>query len=145
MPYYQDKPAGAEGFKQFLRDYARAAEGLFDAAPCQKAAFQIFGDDWTCCKNEMLSFLEIERRPSPVSLPPGGVYRNDALNFEITVDGLSMIDPTGCTRALIPKSCNEFYVERLPAVLRFDHTKQITIAGSQIVEPWTTTGTVYKK
>jgi len=145
MPYYRDKPAGAEGFKCFLRDYATMAQALFDAASCRKASLEIFGDDWTNCKKELLSFLEIERMPSPDGLPPSGVYRNDALDFEITVDSLTMIDPTGCARALIPKSDNEFYVERLPAVLRFDHPKQITISGSQIVEPWTATGMVYEE
>ena len=75
MPYYSDKPAGAKGFKCFLRDYAATAQALFGAAPCNKASFKIVNGDWTNCKNEMLSFLGIERMESPDCVPVNGVYK----------------------------------------------------------------------
>jgi len=56
-----------------------------------------------------------------------------------------MKDPNGTARGLISKSGNEFYVERLPVVLRFENPKQITIVGSPIVERWTATGTIFEK
>jgi hypothetical protein len=58
------------------------------------------------------------------------------------VDGLSFIDPCGDKRKLFPKSQNEFYVDWLPTVLRFEDEK-IIISGSQICERWTKTGTIY--
>jgi len=145
LPYYRDKPEGAEGFKQFLRDYAAMAQGLFDAAACKKAALEINHDDWTHCKNEMLSFLGIEGMPDPDGRPVDGVYRNEALQLEMAVDGFTMVDPVGNTRGLIPKSGNEFYVERLPVVLRFEDPGRVAIAGSPICEEWTATGTIFEK
>ena len=136
-PYYQDKPTGAEGFKQFLRDYARFAELLFDSVSCKKVSIEISNADWNRYENEMLVFLEIK--------PLNGVYINEELNFEIKLDGLKIIDPCGNERKLIPKSANEFYVECLPTVLKFENAEQIVISGMQILERWTTTGTVYKK
>jgi len=145
LPYYRDKPEGAEGFKQFLRDYAAMAQGLFDTAACKKAALEIVHEDWTHCKNEMLSFLGIEGMPEPEGRPVDGVYRNETLQFEMAVDGFTMVDPVGNTRGLIPKSKNEFYVERLPTVLRFERPGRVVIAGSPICEEWTATGTIFEK
>jgi hypothetical protein len=67
---------------------------------------------------------------------------NEALGFVIKVDGLSFTDPTGQARKLFPKSKNEFYVDWLPTVLKFEDNK-IIISGSQICERWTATGTTY--
>ena len=142
LPYYGDKPKGAEGFKYFLRDYAATAKALFDAAPCRKASLEV-SEGWDSCKTEMLSFMEIERTAGPGGVPINGVYQNK--ESKMTVDGLTMVDPSGSTRELIPKSGNEFYVERLPVVLRFEGTERIVIAGSQICEHWTTTGTIFIK
>jgi len=143
-PYYQDKPAGAEGFKCFLRAYARWAKSLFISVVCQKAAFEV-SEGWARCKDEMLSFLGIEHMPSPEGFPQGGVYKNEVLGLEMQVDGLTMVDPVGTARRLIPKSGYEFYVERLPVVLSFETPGQLTTSGAQICERWTTTGLVYKK
>jgi len=121
------------------------AQGLFDAAACKKAALEIARDDWTDCKTEMLSFLGIEGMPDPDGKPIDGVYKNEALHLEMTVDGFTMVDPVGNTRGLIPKSGNEFYVERLPVALRFERPGRVAIAGSQIVEEWTATGTIFEK
>ncbi|MDR3119773.1 MAG: hypothetical protein LBU58_00285, partial [Clostridiales bacterium] len=139
QPYYAGKPPGAEGFKQFLRDYAGMADLLFDSFPAKKLSLEISVGNWTCHEDTMLSFLDVNRIPSPNIFPQNGVYTNEKLNFVIKIEGLSCIDPTGKTRKLFPKSHNEFYVDWLPTVLRFDD-KGIIISGSQIGERWTTTG-----
>ena len=142
QPYYTGKPPGAESFKQFLRDYASMADMLFGSFPTNKLSLEISDGNWVCREDEMLSFLDVRRIPSPDAFPPNGVYTNEALGFVIRVDGLSFIDPTGQTRKLFPKSQNEFYVDWLPTVLRFEDEK-IIISGSQICERWTTTGMIY--
>ena len=144
QPYYIGKPHGAESFKQFLRDYANYAKLLFDSLDCRKLSVEISKEEWNSYENKMLSFLEVENISSPNFLPPNGVYKNEALGFVIKVDGLSITDPTEQTRKLFPKSHNEFYVDWLPTVLRFEDNR-IIISGSQICERWTTTGMIYKK
>ena len=144
QPYYVGKPPGAESFKQFLRDYAKMAESLFASFPARKIPLEISDGNWAAREAEMLSFLNINRMPSPDALPQGGVYENEALGYTLKVDGLSIIDPTGKARKLFPKSHDEFYVDWLPVVLRFDGDK-IIIAGSQIADRWTTTDMVYTK
>ena len=144
-PYYQGKPEGAEGFKYFLRDYANAANLLFDSLDCRKMPIEISEADWPCHEAQMLSFLGIENMPSPLFLPPNGVYRNAELNYKITVDGLTMTDPNGDNIKLTPKNANEFYVACLPIVLHFEDPEQMAISGIQICERWTTTGMRYAK
>ncbi len=143
QPYYADKPPGAESFKQFLRDYADMANLLFDSFSANKLSLEISDRNWISREDEMLSFLGINRMPSPEAFPQDGVYVNKAFGFVIKVDGLTIIDPTQKTRKLFPKSCNEFYVDWLPVILRFDDDG-ITIMGSQICERWTATGMIYK-
>lgn len=144
-PYYQDKPNGAEGHRQFLRDYASIAMKLFTSINCKKLSIEISNGDWKGYEQKMLSFLGIENIPSPRAIPSYGKYKNVKLNFEIDVNGLTIKDPCGVIRKLIPKSENEFYVECLPAVLLFNEQEQIIIAGNQICERWTTLGTTYEK
>ena len=144
QPYYEGKPPGAGSFKQFLRDYAGMAELLFDAFPANKLSLDISDGNWNCREDEMLSFLSVRRIPGPVAYPQNGVYKNEKLDFVISVDGLSFVDPTGQTRKLFPKSQNEFYVDWLPTILRFEDNN-IVISGSQICERWTATGTTYCK
>ena len=144
-PYYQDKPEGAEGFKQFLRDYAKISKLLFDSLKCNKLSIEISKADWTAYENKMLSFIEIENTPSPNFYPPDGVYRNDELDYEITVVGLMIIDPDGNKKKLIPKTAKEFYIEGLPMILHFENTDQIVMSGLQIHTRWSITGTRYNK
>jgi len=92
----------------------------------------------------MLSFIKVDRIPNPEAVLQTGIYTNEELNFTITVDGLSMTDPTGQVRKLIPKSQNEFYIDWLPTILRFEDGKLI-ISGSQVCEHWTKTGLVYNR
>ena len=144
QPYYADKPPGAESFKQFLRDYADMANLLFASLQINKISFEISNGNWESLEDEMLSFLDIHRLPGPKAFPQNGVYKNEETGFVINVDGLSMTDPTGKIRALFPKSANEFYVDWLPTILRFEENR-IIISGSQICERWTAMGMLYKK
>jgi len=144
QPYYTEKPPGAESFKQFLRDYSIMADKLFDSFPARKLSLEISDGNWASHEDEMLSFLSIGRIPRPDAFPINGVYVNEELRFTISVDGLSFIDPTGKFRKLIPKNDNEFYVDWLPVVLRFED-ERIIISGSQISERWTETGMIYTK
>ena len=143
MLFRSGKAPGVESFKQFLRDYAGMANMLFKSFSMTKLSLEISDGNWACCEDEMLSFLDVNRIPSPNAFPQNGVYTNEALDFAIKVDGLSLIDPTGQKRRLFPKSQNEFYVDWLPTVLWFEDEK-IIISGSQICERWTTTGMVYE-
>ena len=120
------------------------AEGLYGAFPANKRSLEISDGDWVSREDEILSFFNLTRRPSPEAVLPAGVYVNEALGFVIKVEGLSFTDPTGQTRKLLPKSVNEFNVDWLPTVLRFE-SDQVVITGSQICERWTATGTVYRK
>jgi hypothetical protein len=144
QPYYAGKPPGAESFKQFLRDYAGMANQLYDRFPLSKLSLEISDGNWAYLEDEMLSFLGIKRVTSPDFLPRNGIYKNDGLGYEIKVDGLSIIDPAGKARKLFPKSQNEFYIDWLPTVLRFEDGRLI-ISGSQICDQWTATGMAYNK
>ena len=145
QPYYRDKPQGAAGFRRFLRDYADWAARLFASAPCPKLGLEITAGDWPRYEDEMLDFLRIGRKPDPPYFPPGGVYRNDQLDMELSVSGSALTDPEGKTRRLTPKSAAEFYVENLPTLLCFGQTGQAVTAGRQINARWTATGTVFQK
>jgi len=96
-------------------------------------------------ENGMLAFLEIENISSPELLPPNGSYKNEELNLKITVDGFTIIDPNGKCRKITPKTENEFYVECLPVVLRFEESGHAVMTEIQICERWTTMGIMYTK
>ena len=145
QPYYRNKSKGAEGRKQFLRDYASLAGLLFDHSLCKKKSIEISKGNFAYYEKEMLSFLEIERMSCLEIMPENGVYRNEEFGFEIKVEGTVITDPYGNIRKFIPKQGNEFYAERLPVILRFEKPGEIIISGMQICERWTTIGIVYKK
>jgi len=142
QPYYIGRQPGAGSFKQFLRDYAIMAGKLFDAFPAKKISLEISNGGWAGREDEMLAFIGAGRVPGPEAAPPNGVYINSELGFVIKINGLSFTDPTGKERKLYVKSQNEFYVDWLPTVLRFENGK-IIISGSQVAERWTTTGLEY--
>jgi hypothetical protein len=144
-PYYQDKPKGIEGFKQFLRDYADSAKQLYKMLNCKKICIEITKGNWKSYEDGMLSFIGIKNISPPKYLPSNGRYKNKQFNYEIIVSNLSMTDPNGKTRNLTPKNANEYYVECLPIVLNFEEAEQMIISGIQISEHWTTIGMVYKK
>jgi len=144
QPYYTGKPPGAEGFKHFLRDYAGMADLLYKQYPAQKISLNISDGNWGCHEDEILSFLNINRIDGPDAPPLNGIYTNETLGFVISVDGLLITDPNGDIRPLYIKSHNEYYVDWIPTILRFENDK-IIIAGSQTGSRWTTTGLIYTK
>ena len=144
QPYYEDKPPGAESFKQFLREYSKMADLLFKSFPAKKLSLDISKENWIEHEKDMLAFIDIDHTPNPEATLQTGVYTNESLNFTIKVEGLTMKDPTGQVRKLIPKSSNEFYIDWLPTILCFEKNKLI-INGSQVCEHWTKTGLEYNK
>jgi len=144
QPYYTGMPPGSESFKQFLRDYAGMADLLFDSFPAKKISLDISSENWVSIEAEILSFLNIDRVPDPHVVPENGVYENESFDYTIEILGLLMTDPTGKTRKLFPKTHNEFYVDWLPVVLRFEDSR-IVISGSKVSDRWTETGMTYIK
>ena len=144
QPYYTSRPPGVETFKQFLRDYADMADLLYKSFPAKKISLNISDENWGYHEDKMLSFLDINRIQDPDTSPQNGVYKNEALGFVITVDGLSITDPNGNIRPLFLKTHNEYYVDWIPTILRFEN-KKIIIKGSQTSSRWTTTGMIYNK
>lgn len=143
-PYYRDKPGGAEGFKQFLRDYNARANRLFHSFGGNKLSLEISKGNWADLEDEMLSFLGVRRTTKIEACAPSGTYKNSELGYSIRVENLFIIDPDGTKRKLTPKSPNEFYVDWLPVVLRFEKDK-IVMVGSQISDRWSTTGMQYDR
>ena len=143
-PYYIGKPPGAEGFKQFLLDYANMSDLLFNQFPTRKISLDISDGNWVRHEDKMLAYIDIKRIQDTDASPHNGVYINEELGFVIIVDGLSITDPYGNTRPLHLKSHNEFYVDWIPTILRFEN-RGIIITGSQTGSRWTTTGLVYIK
>lgn len=143
-PYYCNKPAGAEGFKHFLRDYNTLANKLFEAFPERKLSLEISKGNWPELEDRMLTFLDLKRQQSVDACPKDGIYKNDELDLVIRIDHFTMVDPLGKERKLITKNQNEFYVDWLPVCLLFKGN-HLVISGSQICDQWTTTGLIYTK
>lgn len=144
-PYYQNRSRGAEGQRQFLRDYARTAKALFELMDCPKQGIKITGQDWEHCENQLLDFTGIKHRPYPDIQPPEGSFRESKTGFSLRIQGRELTDPRGDSRILTPKSEREFYVENLPTLLRFDGLDRITVADGQIAERWTAVGSLFER
>lgn len=144
-PYYKNHPKGAQGHKEFLLDYGKWAYKLFEAARCQKICIDISEGTWKKYEHDMLEFLDIKLTSSPEIAMYTGVYKSDHPGFQLEVSNLVLTDPCGNVRTLIPKAPNEFYIQYLPVVLRFESADKIVISGEQICERWTTLGTVYTR
>lgn len=144
-PYYQGRPEGVEASRDFMRDYAGWAGRLFQDMDCAKLAVDLSGEDWTRAEDEMLAFLGIQRREAPDFRPRPGVYRSEALELTMEIEGNILRDPVGVSRRLTARSANEYYVEGLPTVLRFAGPDQIAVLAGQIAEKWTTLGAVYRR
>ena len=143
-PYYRDKGDGAESFKQFLRDYSTMVNLLYHSFAGNRISLEISKGNWTDLEDEMLSFLGVGRTPDIEACAPAGIYQNRDLGYSIKVEPLSIIDPEGAERKLTPKSQNEFYVDWLPVILRFEKGGLI-VAGSQICDRWSATGMRYDR
>ena len=117
---------------------------LFHSFAGNKISLEISKGNWIDLEDEMLSFLGIGRTPDIEACAPNGIYKNRELGYSIKVENLSIVDPDGAERKLIPKKHNEFYVDWLPVILRFENGG-IVVAGSQICDRWSATGMKYDK
>lgn len=143
-PYYQDRPEGAEGFRQFLLDYDGFAKRLFQSAPCDKLGIDISNNEWQQVEEAILSFLELGRKPSTAHNHFAGLFVNKEHEFKIQVDGLTITDPGNAKKRLIPRTEHEFYIYDSPVVLKFNKGgSELIIGGNQLIKRWTTIGTVY--
>lgn len=143
-PYYQDKSGGAESFKQFLRDYGEMADLLYRSFAGNKLSLEISKGNWADLEDGMLSFLDVGRIPDIEACAPDGIYKNNELGYSMKVENLSVVDPDGEERKLTPKSQNEFYVDWLPVILRFENGG-LVVAGSQTCDRWSATGMQYDR
>ncbi|HYK73282.1 MAG TPA: hypothetical protein VEV44_09200, partial [Pseudoneobacillus sp.] len=146
QPYYQDKPKGADGYREFLRDYHKIARELYYLVPFKKLAVDITMEDWHRCNSEIKGFLSIEEEK--MSFQPNyyyGLYTNEELDLYLEVRGDHIIDPAGSTKKIYPRSVNEFYIEDLPIILHFNSDERLTILGDQLIARWTTYGLEYRK
>lgn len=144
--YYQNRPSGAEGYREFLRDYDTWARQLFEVTPFKKLGIEVTNENWEQHVSEMLSFLDIEKVSfNQIGLYPIGKYVNKILNLTIEIKEGYLIDPSGKKKALIQRNLNEFYIEDLPTILNFEEPKRLIIKGEQLIERWTTTNTVFVK
>ncbi|MFB9750451.1 hypothetical protein ACFFNY_02610 [Paenibacillus hodogayensis] len=140
-PYYQTRPAGAEGYKDFLRSWAMK---LFEWTPFPKKAIDITDGDWKGYTDEMLTFFNLDDVESPEATFPNGTYRNDKLQQQLLVRDNILLTPHGAHKKLLPKSEHEFYISDIPVTLGWTGDS-IIIGGEPICERWTTWGTVFDK
>lgn len=146
QPYYQTRPKGAEGYREFLRDYHKIAQKLFEQTPFNKIGIEISNGDWDKHVAHMISFIgvnEINKEDTNVTYPIG-TYENKEMNLKLEIHDEFFIDPYGKKKQIFPRKENEFYVEDLPVILRVERNK-ITIAGEQLIDRWTTSGTEFMK
>lgn len=141
-PYYADKPDGVESFKQFLRDYSVLVNRLFNSFAGNKFSLEISKGNWTELEDAMLYFLGVKRTSNIDACAPNGIYKNNELGYTIQVENHSIIDPNGTRRKLTPKNQNEFYVDWLPVILRFENGGMV-VGGTQICDRWSATGMQY--
>jgi hypothetical protein len=145
-PYYHNRPKGAEGYREFLRDYHKIARKLFEQTPFNKIEIEISNGDWDKHVADIMSFLrlkEINKEDTNV-IYPIGTYENKELNLKLEVHEKFFIDPYGKKKQIIARKENDFYIEDLPVILRFEKNR-IIIAGEQLIDRWTTSGMEFMK
>ena len=144
-PYYQNKQDVVTAFYDFLKDYARYAEDLFETLEFDKRKIEISADNWRAYEDEILELLDIHRVEMPKYKASDGTFENAERGFSFTIKDNVIQDPEGVERCLTPKSQDEFFVEGIPTILRFLGDTSIKLLGRQIMAKWTETGTVYTK
>ena len=144
-PYYQNKQDDVTAFYDFLKDYARYAEDLFETFEFDKRKIEISSNNWRAYEDEMLELLDIHRVETQEYKALDGTFENAERGFSFTIKDNVMQDPEGITRRLTPKSQDEFFVEGIPTILRFFGDNSIRLLGRQIMAQWTETGAVYTK
>lgn len=145
-PFYENRPSGAEGMRQFLHHYGSWVNNLYEAAKCKKIALELSKEQWKQYEEELLSFLKLESLQSPkTQCLCNGTYRNEEMDIEIKIEDGDLVDGWGNHRKLIPKSPCQFYIYNLPITIKFIDTDNFQMEGHQINERWTSTGAVYKR
>lgn len=145
-PFYENRPTGAEGMRQFLRHYGYWVNNLYEAAQCKKMDLELSKEQWSQYEEDQLFFLNLGNLKSPkMQCYSSGTYRNEKMNIEIKIEKGSLIDGWGNYRKLIAKSHCEFYIHNLPITIKFINQDSFQIEGQQINERWTTVGSVYKR
>jgi hypothetical protein len=143
LPYYQGKPTGAEGYREFLRDYSLAADRLFQMVPFDKMSLEISEGHWRDNEAKILKHFHLEYKKEPTAQLVYDRFKNKESDLQIVMDGLFFIDPRGKRKRIFPKSKNEFYIEDLPVILYFPTPEKLIMHGQQLNDRWTTTGTEY--
>ena len=144
-PYYQNKQDDVTAFYDFLKDYARYAEDLFETLEFDKRKIEILANNWRAYEDEMLELLDIHRVEMLKYKASDGTFENAEQGFSFTIKDNLMQDPEGVERSLTPKSQDEFFVEGIPTILRFFGDNSIRLLGRQIMAQWTETGAIYTK
>ena len=144
-PYYQNKQDDVTAFCDFLKDYARYAEDLFETFEFDKRKIEISSNNWRAYEDEMLELLDIHRVEMQEYKASDGTFENAERGFSFTIKDNVMQDPEGVTRRLTSKSQDEFFVEGIPTILRFFGDNSIRLLGRQIMAQWTEAGAVYTK
>lgn len=145
-PFYENRPTGAEGMRQFLRHYGCWVNNLYNAALCEKMNLELSKEQWSRYEEKQLSFLSLENlQSSKTQYCCSGTYRNEEMDTEIKIEEGDLIDGRGKHRKLIPKTHCEFYIHNLPITIKFINQDNLLIGGQQINERWTTVGAVYKR
>lgn len=142
QPYYQGKPAGAEGFRMFLREYDAMLRRLAATTGFPTLAVDVTRQDWDDYEQRLLAFLNMPRIEAPAVQPPQGCFVSPE-GLRLTVEGCVLIESDGRRSALTAASASEFCVEGLPVVLRFDGADRLIIDGVAIHERWMVTGVTW--
>ena len=144
-PYYQSKQKDVTAFYDFLKDYARYAEDLFETLKFDKRKIEISENTWKAYEDEMLGLLGLHRIEIPEYKALEGTFINPEHGFSFTIQDNVMKDPEGVQRRLSPESQEKFFVEGIPTVLQFFGENSIRLLGRQIIPQWTETGTIYTR
>ncbi|MFD2443807.1 hypothetical protein ACFSO7_07400 [Bacillus sp. CGMCC 1.16607] len=145
-PYYHNRPPGAEGYREFLRDYHVIVQRLFDITAFKKLNLDISEGDWKQYVSEMLLFLEIRESDVKYQMNfPIGIYENNKLDLKLEILEGYLVDPTGKKKRLIPRNECELYIDDLPVILRLEESNKITVKGGQLIDRWTTLNTEFLK
>lgn len=132
--------------RQFLRHYGCWVNNLYKAARCKNMQLELSQEQWSQYEEELLSFLNLERRQSPEGQNYySGTFINEKMNTKVKFEDGYLIDCRGNHRKLIPKSHCEFYIHNLPITIKFIDQDNFLIEGQQISERWTTVGALYKR
>lgn len=144
-PYYIGRPQGAEGYREFLKDYDGTAKKLYANFPFNKISIDITERLWDQYTERLLAKLELTYKKLVTDNEiPNGTFFNQKLGQYIEIKGETFVTPQGHRKRLILCGQNEFYLQDLPMTIRVENDK-VSIAGEQLIERWTTRGTVFLK